>query len=224
MVRQTVARLSRFFLQTRTTQSTDLSKLVEFAVSADPNGHFDLRIPLAPALFGPETQVKVKVKAVAEISATQSFRGPRAPRSTEPPPVYGFDPKQVDRLTQDFEKADHDVLVHESERNDLRDRMRLWLNEKDLQTWGEFTFSKPQERWRVELRALNGLLGGSEPIEVRFPTRLWLAFGEAELTQLLAAGQARQSAVLRWLPRAMPFGFEAQQSRYWVDGDESAQQ
>jgi hypothetical protein len=149
MMSHAITRLSRFFLQTRTTQSTDLGKLVEFAISADPNEHFDLRIPLAPSRLSPQTQAKVK--ALTEISTTQSFRGPRSPRSNEPPPVYRFDAANVERLTHDFEEADHNVLVLESERNDLRDRMRLWLNSKNLATWGEFTFSKPQDRWRVEL-------------------------------------------------------------------------
>jgi ribonuclease D len=221
MISQTVSRLSRFFLQTRTTHSTDLGKLVEFAISADPNGHFDLRIPLVPSLLSPKTQAEVA--AGAEISTSQSFRGPRAPRSTEPLPVYHFDPEDVERLTSEYEEADHNVLVLESERDDLRDRMRLCLKAQDLTTWGEFAFSEPRERWRVELRALKGLLATSEPIEVPFPTRLWLAFSEAELAQIFAAGQSRQSPVLRWLPRAMPFGFEAQQSRYWVDSNESAQ-
>ena len=137
--------------------------------------------------------------------------------------MYHFDPEDVERLTSEYEEADHNVLVLESERDDLRDRMRLCLKAQDLTTWGEFAFSEPRERWRVELRALKGLLATSEPIEVPFPTRLWLAFSEAELAQIFAAGHFRQSPVLRWLPRAMPFGFEAQQSRYWVDSNESAQ-
>jgi ribonuclease D len=74
MISQTVSRLSRFFLQTRTTHSTDLGKLVEFAISADPNGHFDLRIPLVPSLLSPKTQAEVAAGAADRTAVLDADR------------------------------------------------------------------------------------------------------------------------------------------------------
>jgi ribonuclease D len=44
MVRQGVARFSRFSLQARTTYSTDLATLMDFALTTDPSGYFDLDV------------------------------------------------------------------------------------------------------------------------------------------------------------------------------------
>jgi hypothetical protein len=63
MISETVHCLSRFELHTRTTHSTDLATLVEFARLADPGGYFDLRITLSEQLLsllsaGTQTQIK----------------------------------------------------------------------------------------------------------------------------------------------------------------------
>ena len=44
MIRERINRFSRFELHNRTTQSTDLATLVEFARLVDPGGYYDLRV------------------------------------------------------------------------------------------------------------------------------------------------------------------------------------
>jgi hypothetical protein len=84
-----------------------------------------------------------------------------------------------------------------------------------LEQWEDFRFSTPRERWKIDVRALQGTFVTNEPIQIPFPQRLRLAFPESDIETLIAAGQTKQSAVLRWLQRAYSVGLDAQLSRDW---------
>jgi hypothetical protein len=98
--------------------------------------------------------------------------------------------------------------------------MKRWMQDQSLEEWGDFRFSTPRERWKVDLRALGGVLSAHQEIQIAFPHRLWLAFQEPDLETLIAAGQSRQTPVLRWTPRALSVGLDAQQSRDWEEAME----
>jgi hypothetical protein len=226
MVHQTLTRLSKFALQTRTTYSTDLATLIEFALVTDPGEYLDLGVHLSAqfrSLLGPDAVAQIK--PVAEISLSQSFRGPRAPRSRGvSPPPYVLDARNVEGLTADYEAADRDVLIHDSARGELRDRMKRWMQVQSLLVWGDFRFSAPRERWKADLRALGGVLLTQQAIQIAFPHRLWLAFQESDLERLIAAGRSNQTPVLRWIPRALSVGVDAQQSRDWEEPGEGGEE
>jgi ribonuclease D len=217
MIQENVHRFARFALDARTTHSTDLGTLVDFALVKDPGGYFDLTVRLTSELrsqFGPV--VEARLRSAAEIRISQSFRSPRAPRSCEASPrPYDLDPQDPARLTDHYETADHDVMVFESERGELRDRMKRWMRAQGLDQWEGFRFSSPREAWKVDLRAFRGVLPTEESIQVAFPQRLRLAFQDADLERLIAVGRSRETPVLRWLPRTLSVGLDAQQSRDW---------
>jgi ribonuclease D len=208
-----VHRLSRFILDTRTTYSTDLRTLIEFALARDPGAQFDLGINLSAqqrADLGPD--VEERIRPFAEIRNSQTFHSPHAPRlRDEPPYVYDFDPEDDKRLTDDYETAEDKVSILDSERVELRDRMKGWLRFQRLEQWEDFRFSTPRERWKVDVRALQGVIVTNEPIQIPFA----LAFPESDIATLIAAGRSKQSAVLRWLQRAYSVGLDAQLSRDW---------
>ena len=158
MLKETIRRLSRFELSTRATHSVDLAALVEFAGSVDPAGFYDLQVALPERLLSllPPGS-RAKVRGVAEIGVSQAFRGPSAPRTREPPaPPYRFNPRNDKKLTSDYEAAEHEYFVLESERDELRQRMKLWMQAQDRQTWGKFSFSVPSERWKVRPTRVGG--------------------------------------------------------------------
>ena len=227
-----LTRLSRFSLHTRTTFSTSLTSLVEFSLANDPAGYFDLGISLSArvrSVLGAEGEALIR--PMANIHASQAFRGPRTPRDyVASPPPYVVDTHDVGRLTADYEAIEDEVLRLESERRELRNRMRSWMQLRDLSMCDEFRFSAPRERWKVEVRKLWGVIPAGTKLQIAFPQRLWLAFGEADLELLIATGQSKETPVLRWLPRALSVGarpvddherLEQQESRDWdaVDGD-----
>jgi len=91
------------------------------------------------------------------------------------------------------------------------------LRFRGLEQWEGFQFSTPRERWKVDVRSLQGVTLTDDPIQIPFPQHLRLAFGDSAIETLIAAGRSRQDAVLRWLPRAFSVGPDAQLSRDWHD-------
>jgi hypothetical protein len=126
-------------------------------------------------------------------------------------------PLKKARLTCDYETAEDKVSTLDSERVELRDRMKSWLRFQGLEHWEDFRFSTRRERWKVEVRALQGVVLTNEPIQIPFPQRLRLAFADSDIETLIAAGRSKQSAVLRWLPRGFSVGLDAQLSRDWPE-------
>jgi hypothetical protein len=212
-----VHRLSRFVLDTRTTYSTDLRTLIQFALAQDPGARFDLGMNLSAQQRSElGSGVEERIRPFAEIRTSQAFHSPHAPRlRDEPPYVYDLRPKDDERLTCDYELAEDKVSTLDSERVELRDRMKGWLRFQGKEHWEDFRFSTPRERWKVDVRALQGVVLTNEPIHIPFPQRLRLAFSDSDIETLIAAGRSRQSAVLRWLPRAFSVGPDAQLSRDW---------
>jgi hypothetical protein len=136
--------------------------------------------------------------------------------------LYELQPKNDKRLTSDYEAAEDNVSMLNSERDELRDRMKAWLRFRELEEWKDFRFSAPYERWKVDVRALRSVLRTNKSIQIPFPERIRLAFAESDIETLISAGRSRKVAVLRWLPRASSVGLDAhsvdldaQQSRDW---------
>jgi hypothetical protein len=131
--------------------------------------------------------VAERIRPFAEIRNTQTFHSPHAPRlRDEPAHVYDFEPDGDERLTGDYERAEDKVSIIDSERVELRDRMKAWLRFQGLEQWEDFKFSTPRERWKVDPRALQGAFVTNEPIQVPFAQRLRLAFAEPDIEALIA--------------------------------------
>src|SRR5258707_2859045 len=84
-----------------------------------------------------------------------------------------------------------------------------------LDQWQGWRLSGAREACKVDLHAFRGVLPTEESIQVAFPQRLRLAFQDADLERLIAVGRSRETPVLRWLPRTLSVGLDAQQSRDW---------
>lgn len=163
-----VHRLSRFILDTRTTYSTDLRTFIEFALAQDPGARFDLGINLSAQQRSElGSDVEQRVRPFAEIRSSQTFHSPHAPRlRDEPPYLYDLDSEDDERLTCDYETAEDKVSTLDSERVELRDRMKGWLGFQGLEHWEDFRFSTPRERWKVDVRALQGVVLTNESIQI----------------------------------------------------------
>jgi hypothetical protein len=189
--------------------------LIEFALARDTGARFDLGISLSTQQRSElGSSIEERIRPFAEIRSSQTFHSPHAPRlRDEPPHVYDLNPEDDERLTCDYETAEDKVSAQDSERVELRDRMKAWLRYQGGERWEDFQFSTPRERWKVDVRALRGVVLANEPIQIPFPQRLRLAFADSDIETLVAAGRSKQTAVLRWLSRAHSVGPDAQLSR-----------
>jgi hypothetical protein len=186
-----VHRLSRFILDTRTTYSTNLRTFIEFVLAKDPGARFDLGINLsAQQRCELGSDVEERIRPFAEFRSSQPFHSPHVPRlRDEPPYLYDLHPEDDERLTFDYESAEDKLSTLDSERVELRDPMKAWLRFEGLEQWEDFRFSTPRERWKVDVRALQGAPLANEPIQIPFPQRLRLAFADSDIETLIAAGR-----------------------------------
>ena len=82
---------------------------------------------------------------------TTRFRGPRTERA-KTKPTYDVDPDDPDRLASDFAAADHQHRTLESERQELKDRMRSWMEHARVMEWGGFVLSDSTPRLNTDVR------------------------------------------------------------------------
>jgi hypothetical protein len=141
-------RCGKFSMRSSTTYSTDLRTFIEFALAQDPGARFDLGINLSAQQRSElGSDVEERIRPFAEIRSSQTFHSPHAPRlRDEPPYLYDFHPEDDKRLTSDNETAEDKISTLDSERVELRDRMKAWLRLKGLEHWEGFRFSTRRER------------------------------------------------------------------------------
>lgn len=208
MIREALRSFSRFVLQSQTVHSTSLARLVHFAAEMDRGANFDLSIVISARIRASlGSDVETRLRSVVNVHLSQSFRGPRAPRRGNAQLLkYVVDPTDSESVTHDYEMAEHSVHLLESEWKDLRSRMEAWLKLHGLMAWGEFRFSKPRERWKAQAADLGRIIPRDTTAQIAFPHRLWLAFGEQELSSLLAAGSRRRHQYFVGFPALWPSG------------------
>jgi ribonuclease D len=208
-------RFGGFTLHQRIARKTTLAELVALAVRADPGRRYDLTFSMSQKLRNAiGTDACARLQPSCRVTVGRSFRGPRLERGDRPAAgtyvVRPDDPTSADR---DFAGIDHRRRLLQSEREELRDRMKCWLTWKQLDGWGQFSFSAPQERWAGDIRDLAGLLP-AEPYETGLPQRFLLAFPPAALEELNPL--TSRSAVLYWHhPREVHRVDDVQLSRDW---------
>ena len=209
--------LGGFRLYRRVTARTTLAELVRVAAELDP-GHtlvFDTAVPKAMAA-ALDPRDRAAVRAACSVTTFRIFRGPRVP-GREPRTIYPVattDEAEVDRQYAEIDDARRRL---ESERDELRCRMKAWMEVSALGDWEGFRFAEPEERWSADMRALVALVPASAAREIAVPARFRLAFGGGVLDRLEATSS--QTAFVTWRERlATHLDPEASQSRDWHEG------
>ena len=208
-------RLGGFVLHERIARKTTLADLIALALQQDPGRHFDLSFSVSQKLRAAMGEdACARVQPLCRVTAGRPFRGPKLARFERPSaPVFDLHPDDPAALDREYAEIDHCRRLLQSEREELRDRMKCWLLWKELDSWGDFSFAPPHERWTTDIRDLAGLLP-SEPYETGLPKRFLLAFSPASLAEL--SPQTSRSAVLSWRhPRDFHLPDEVQLSRDW---------
>jgi ribonuclease D len=220
-----LVRLGGFVLHQRIARKTTLADLIALALRDDPGRHFDLTLSVSQKLrIAMGADACARVQPLCRVVEGRSFRGPKLARADRPSvPAYSLRPDDPAALDRQFAEIEHRRRLSQSERGELRDRMKCWLLWKQLDGWGEFVFSPPQQRWSADIRDLAGLLP-PEPYETGLPQRFLLAFSPATLSEL--SPRTSRTAVLQWRhPRDFQLPEEVQLSRDWHEaaGEEEPQ-
>ncbi len=206
--------LGGFRLFRRVTARTTLRELARVADELDP-GHtllFDTQVPKV-LITSVDLHARGALREACTVKEFRIFRGPRVP-GREPRAIYPvatIDEAEVDRQYAEVDDARRRL---DSERDELRCRMKAWMEMSALTLWEGFAFADPTERWSVDMRALIELLPAAADREVGVPLQFRLAFGGGVLDRLEATN--RETAFVTWRERlATHLDPEASQSRDW---------
>jgi ribonuclease D len=186
----------------------DPMRVAEFAVSV-PSALLELLRPDGEAAL----------REAGQKTVTSRFRGPRAPRERNKP-TYDLDPEAPDRVATEFAAADHEHQKLESERQELKDRMRAWMECAKVNEWGEFEISDSSPRLRADVRIVSDWLRDGETPSTGLPGRFLLAFSPRQIAALSEYVAGALTPVMRWRPDRTAVPIEIAQSRDWHADDE----
>jgi len=160
------------------------------------------------------------LREAGQETVTARFRRPRAPRERNKP-VYILDPDAPDRVATEFATADHEHRKLESERQELKDRMRAWMECAKVNEWGEFKISDSSPRLTTDVRIVADWLRDGEAPSTGLPGRFLLAFSQPQTAALSEYVDGALTPVLRWRPDRGVLPVEIAQSRDWHADDDA---
>ena len=140
--------------------------------------------------------------------------------------IYSVAAADGERIDREYAEIDDERRRFGSERDELRCRLKAWLELSKLRDWEGFRFSEPEERWSMDMRALVDLVPAAAARVIGVPAQFRLAFGGGVLDRIQAT--KRETAFVTWRERlGTHLDPEASQSRDWheasAEGPEDAQ-
>ena len=209
--------LGGFRLYRRLVPVATLAELVRVAGDLDPGRtlEFVTRVP-KPLTAGLDADARDTIRCLCAISEYRQFRSPRIPGSEAwfLYPAATTPEDEIDRQYGEIEDARRRL---ESERDELKGRMRAWMETRALAEWEGFKIGDPEERWSADMRTLVEVLPAAREREVQVPKAFTLAFGGGVLDRLQTT--SRECNYVMWKQRvATELDREAPLSRDWHDG------
>jgi ribonuclease D len=222
---ESVETLGGFRLHRRATARTTLGELIRVAAELDPGQTLAFETPVSAKVAATlDLGDRERVRAGCAIRSTSTFWGPRvAGRETRA--IYGFGADEAERIDREYGAIDDERRRLDSEREDLRCRMKAWLEFSARTEWEGFKISEPRERWSMDMHALVALVPAAAAWETAVPPQFRLAFGGGVIDRLVAT--MSETAFVTWRERvATHLDREAPQSRDWheaagSEGEES---
>ena len=216
--------LGGFRLHRRLVPVATIAELVRVASELDP-GHtldFVTAVP-KPLTAGLDARDRGAVRVLCTVKAFRAFRGPRVPGS-EARAIYPVPGRPEDEVDREYADIDDGRRRLDSEREELRARLKAWMEMTSLDEWQGFKIADPEERWSADMRALVDCLPAAAAREIAVPRSFVLAFGGGVVDRLQTT--SRESAYVMWRQRITTgLDRQASQSRDWheeADGPETA--
>ena len=222
MVAGSHERFAAFLLQTRVVRKVPIRVLAAAVAEVDPMGVAEFAVPVPSALLAAlRDGGEAAVRSAGRETISPRFRGPRAARPLEGKPLYVVAAGDADAIAAEYATAWHDHRVLESERAELKDRMRAWMEHARLRLWGEFEISDSAPRLAADVRAVAECLRDGEEPSTGLPARFLLTFSPQQVAALSEYVDGTALPILRWRPDRSVEPLEIAQSREWHAEDES---
>lgn len=214
--------LGGFRLYRRLVPLATIAELVRVASELDPGQTLDFVTAVPKPLTADlDPRARGAVRVLCAVKAFRAFRGPRIPGS-EPRAIYPVTTTSEDEVDREYAEIDDARRRLESEREELRCRLKAWMEMKALAEWDGFKIGDPEERWSANMRALVDVLPAAAAREIQVPKSFVLAFGAGVVDRLQTT--SRESAYVMWRQRTSTgLDPQASQSRDWhEEADETA--
>ena len=214
--------LGGFRLHRRATARTSIAELVRVAHELDP-GH---TLAFITAVTRPMIDLlapkgRDQLRDACTVRTFRVFRGPRVP-GREAHGVYEI--TDAERIDREYAGIDDAKRRLESEREEVRCRMKAWMEMTTLTESHGFRICDPEERWSMDMRALVHVVPSAAARVIGVPKQFRLAFGGGVIDRLQVT--MVESACVTWRERlATHLDPEASQSRDWheAEGTEDTQ-
>ena len=213
-------RFSDFVVQMHVIRTVPIRTLAAAVAEVDPMhaAEFAVAVPAA-VLEALRAGGDAAVRAAGQETVSTRFRGPRPPRRHDKP-AYDFHPEAPDRVALEFKQADHEHRTLESERQELKERMRAWMAQARVTRWGEFEIDDGAPRLRADVRVVAGWLRHDAEVWTGLPARFLLAFSPRQIAALSEYVDGALTPVMRWRPDRSPVAIEIAQTRDWHGDDD----
>ena len=213
-------RFSDFLLQTRVVRKVPVRALADAVQAVDPMGVAEFAVMVPGTLLElMRPGGDAALRAAGEESVTTRFRGPRAERARSKP-VYAFEPDAPDLVAADIAAADHARRLLDSERQELKDRMRAWMEQARVAEWGGFVISDGGPRLRADVRDVAQWLRDDESPVTGLSGRFQQALGLEQMAALAEYVDTTALPVMRWRPDQAALPMDMAQSRDWHAGED----
>jgi hypothetical protein len=222
MVAGSHERFAAFLLQTRVVRKVPIRVLAAAVAEVDPMGVAEFAVPVPSALLAAlRVGGEAAVREAGRETISPRFRGPRPARAPEGKPLYVVAAGDADAIAAEYATAWHDHRVLESERAELKDRMRAWMEHARLKLWGEFEISDSAPRLAADVRAVAECLRDGEEPSTDLPARFLLTFSPQHVAALSEYVDGTALPILGWRPDRSVEPLEVAQSRDWHAEDAS---
>ncbi|HJZ10521.1 MAG TPA: hypothetical protein VJ521_00125, partial [Acidobacteriota bacterium] len=156
MLSNSLGFFSDFSLHTRLSKMIQVRSLISMAQTKDPSRMLDFTMLLSQRLLAQllpgcfdGLQSKISITSVSY------FVGPVAPHVKKVDrPTYSLNPDDPYQVAADYMLLDDRQRMLESEKLELRQRMRAWMDLQSLKAWGSWKIAEPQPRWHIDVRDL----------------------------------------------------------------------
>ncbi len=209
-------RFAAFLLQTRVVRRVPIRVLAAAVAEVDPIGVAEFAVAVPSALLAAlRPGGEAAVREAGRETVSPRFRGPRAARALDGKPSYAVSADDPDAIAAEYAAAWHDHRVLESERQELKERMRAWMEHARLKLWGEFEISDSAPRLAADVRAVAECLRDGEEPSTGLPARFLLSFSRPQVAALNEYVDGTALPILRWWPDRSVEPLEVGQSREW---------
>ena len=206
-------RFSDFLLQSRVIRTVPIAALADAVRAVDPMATAEFAVAVPAALLDElRPGGEAALRAAGRASVTTRFRGPRCERAKSKP-VYELDPAHPDGVAAEFAAADHEHRTLDAERQELKDRMRAWMEHAGIAEWGGFVLSDSTPRLSADVRDVARWLREDVVPTTGLPGRFLQALGPDQVTALSEYVDTTALPVMRWRPDRLALPMEMAQSR-----------